>query len=76
MIRQGVDIQGALSFESCMSSVACDIQEMSSETSRRVQEKEETMSEASLTAVTKRKEREAWRLQPEAETETLEVTVW
>ena len=43
-----------------MSSVACDMEVMSSETSRRVQEKEETVPEASWTAVAKRKEKEEW----------------
>ena len=38
--RNGADTQDSFSFESCMSSVACDIEEMSSETSRITQEKE------------------------------------
>ena len=74
-IRNGVDTQDILSIDSCTSSTACDIEEMSSETSRRMQDKEETMSEASWTAVTKRKGKEWWRLEPGGETETPKVTV-
>ena len=41
VIRKGVNTQDTLSFESCMSSVACDMEDMSLETSRTAQEKEE-----------------------------------
>ena len=40
-----------------------------------MQDKEETSSEASWTAVTKGKETEVWRLEPEGEAERLESTV-
>ena len=73
-IRNGFDTQDTLSVESCMSSVACDMEELSSESSRKMQDKEETTSEVSGTAFSKRKK--GWRLEPEGETETTEVTVW
>ena len=63
-------------FESCMSSVACDMEEVSSESLRKMHDKEEITPEASWTAVTKGKGKEVWRLEPEGETETPEVTVW
>ena len=49
-IRNGVDTQDTLSFESCWTLMACNMEEVSSESSRKMQEKEETMSEASWTA--------------------------
>ena len=76
MIRNGPDTQDTLSFESCMSSVACDMEEVSSESSRKMQDKEETASEVSWTAIAKKKEKDGWRLEPEGETETPEVTFW
>ena len=57
-IRYGVDTHDTLSFGSFSSSTACDIGVVSSESSRRMQDKEETMSGASWTAVAKRKEQE------------------
>ena len=47
---------------------------MGSDSSRKVQDKEETTSEASWTAVTKGKEKEMWRLGPEGEAERPEAT--
>ena len=44
-IRNEVGSQDTLSFESCSSSMACDVEEISSESSRRMQDKEETMFE-------------------------------
>ena len=70
VVRNEADTQDTLSSESCMSSAACDIEEMSSETSRRTQEKEETMPDGLLL------QKDGWRLEPEGETETPEVTVW
>ena len=59
--RKGMDIQDLLSFEPCRSSVVDDMEEVGSKASR--------------AAVTGRKENEGWRLEPEGETETPEVTV-
>ena len=50
-------------FESCMSSVACDMEEVSSESLRKMHDKEEITPEASWTAVTKGKGKEVWRLE-------------
>ena len=49
--------------------------EVSSESSRKMQDKEETTPGASWAAVTGRKEKEGGRLEPEGETETPEVIV-
>ena len=70
-----MDTQDTLSFESCRSSVVDDMEEVSSESSRKMQDKEEATPEASWVAVTGRKEKEGWRLEPEGETETPEVIV-
>ena len=64
-----------MSVESCSLSRACDMEEVCSESSRKMQDKEETKSEASWTAVTKEKEKEVWRLETEGEAERPEVTV-
>ena len=69
MIRNGADTQDTLSFESCMSSVACDMEEVSSESSRKMQDKFRGLLVA-------KKEKDGWRLEPEGETETPEVTFW
>ena len=57
-----------MSFESCSLSMTCDMEEVCSESSRKMQEmqdKEKTTFEASWTAVTKGKEQKVWRLEPE-----------
>ena len=64
MTRKGVDTQELLSFESCRSSVVDDMEEVSLESSRKMQDKEETTLEASWAAVPGRKEKEGWRLEP------------
>ena len=74
-MRNGFDTQDTLSFESYSSSLACDMEEVSSESLRKMQDKEETTSEASWTAVTRGKGKDAWRLEPEGEEEKPEVTV-
>ena len=56
--RQGSDAQDTLSFESCSSSMACDMEEVSSESSKKMKDMDEITSEASWTAVTKGKEKE------------------
>ena len=52
--------------------MVCDTEEVSSESSRKMQE--ETTSEASWAAMTKGKGKEAWRVEPGGETEKPEVT--
>ena len=47
--------QDTLSLESCSSSMACDMEEVSSESSKKMKDMDETTSEASWTAVTKEK---------------------
>ena len=63
-------------FELCRSSVVDDMEEVSSESSRKMQNKEETTPEASLAADTGRKEKDGWMLEPEGEAETPEVIVF
>ena len=62
-----------MSVESCSSSMACDMEEVISECSRMMREKEETTSEASWTAMTQGKENEVWRLEPDGEAEKPEA---
>ena len=45
--RLGSDAQDTLSFESCSSSMACDVEAVSSESSKRMKDMDETTSEAS-----------------------------
>ena len=69
MIGRRSDAQDTFSFESCSSSMACDMEEVSSECLKRLQYKEETMSVASWTTVTKGKRKrgvEAGAETPEA----------
>ena len=58
-----------MSVELCSSSMACDMEEVGSESSRKMREKEETTSEAPWTAVAKRKKKKVWRLELESEAE-------
>ena len=51
------------------------MEEVSSESSRKMQDKEETTPEASWAAVTGKKEKDGGRLEPEGEAETPEVIV-
>ena len=74
--RNWFDTQDTFSFVSCSPSMACDMEEVYSESSRKMQDKEETTSEASWTATKgKGKGKEVWRLEPENETEKPEATV-
>ena len=75
MIRNGVPLKAPFPFEACSSSRACDMEEMSSESWSRLQDKEETTSEVSWTAAARRRGKEAWRLEPEGEAEMPEVKV-
>ena len=74
-MRNGFESQDTLSFESWSSSRVCDMEDLSSESSRKMQDKGKTTSEASRTAVTKGKGREVWMLELEGEAEKPEVTV-
>ena len=65
--------QDNMSVEPCSPSMACDMEEGCSKLSRKMQDKEETASGASWTAVTKGKE--VWRLELDGEAENPEVTV-
>ena len=71
--RHWNDARDIVSVESCSPSMACDMEEVGSESSRKIRDKEETTSEASWTAVTKGKEK-VWRLEPEGEAERPEAT--
>ena len=53
-----------------------DMEEVCSESSRKMQDKEEIASEASWTAATKKEGKYVWRLEPEGEAEKPEVTVF
>ena len=53
-------------FESCSSSMACDMEEVSLESSMKMKDMDETTSEASWTAVTKGEEKESEAEKPEA----------
>ena len=64
-----------MSVESCSPSMACDMEEVCSESSRKMQGKEGTTSEVSWTAVTQGEEKYVWRLEPEGEAERPEATV-
>ena len=72
-----VDTQDLLPFVSCRSSVVDDMEAVSSESSRKMQDEEDTTLEALRAAVTGRKDKdkEGWRLEPGGETETPEVIV-
>ena len=74
-IKHCSDARNNMSVESCSLSRAGDMEEVCTESSRKMQDKEETVSEASWTAVTKGKEKEVWRLEPEGEAESPEATV-
>ena len=54
--------------------MAYDMEEMSSESSKKMKDTDETTSEDSWTAVTKGKEQEVWSLEPEGEAEKPEAT--
>ena len=64
-----------MSVELCSSSMASDMEEAGSESSRKMKDMEETTSEASWTAVTKGKEKEVWRLEPEGGAERFKAPV-
>ena len=63
-----------MSVETCSPSMACDREEVCSDSARKMQDEEETTSEASRAAATKEKEKEMWRVEPEDEAERPEAT--
>ena len=72
-IRHWTDSRDTISVESCSSSMACEKEEVCSESSRKIKDMDETTSEA----VTKGKEKEVWRLELEGEAEKLEaIGLW
>ena len=72
--RKEADLQDLLSFEFCRSSAVDHIEEISPESPRKMQDEQEVTSEASWTATGEEAE-DGRRLEPEGETETLEVIV-
>ena len=74
-MKKEADSQDLLSFESCTSSAVDHVKEMSQESPRKMQDEQEVMSETSGNATRGRGE-DAWRLEPEGETETLETKVF
>ena len=72
--RDGADTLDFVSFESCRSSVEGNMEEVSSESPRKVDE-EEITPEGSWTSVAESEEKDGWRLEPEGETATPEVIV-
>ena len=75
VIKHWNDVRDFLSVESCSPSMACDVEGACSESSRKMQDKQETTSDVSWTEVTKGKEKEMWRLKPEGEAARTEATV-
>ena len=74
-MKEEAGSQDLLSFESCRSSAVDHVGEMSLESPRKMQDEQEVMSETSGNATRGRGE-DAWRLEPEGETETLETKVF
>ena len=69
----GSDARDTLSFESCSSSMASDMEQVSAESSKRMKDMDETTSEAAWTALTNGKEKEVCSLEPEGEAEKSEA---
>ena len=72
--RKEADTQDLLSFESRRSSAVDHIEEASLEPPRKMQDVQEVMGESAGNATRGRGD-DAWRLEPEGETETLETKV-
>ena len=73
--KKEADSQDFLSFESCRSSAVDHVEEMSLDSPREMQDEQEVMNETSGSATRGRRE-DAWRLEPEGETETPETIVF
>ena len=67
--RKDADTQNLSFFEACMSSAVDHVEEVSLESPRKVQDVQEVMSESARCATRGRGE-DAWRLEPEGETES------
>ena len=65
-MKKEADSQDLLPFESCRSSVVDQIEEMSLESPRKMQDEQEVISETSGNA-TRGREEDAWSLEPEGE---------
>ena len=73
-MKKEADSQDLFSFESSRSSAVDDVEEMSLESPRKIQDVQVVMGESAAKATRGRGE-DAWRLEPEGETETLETNV-
>ena len=73
-MKEEADSQDLLSFQSCRSPAVDHVEEMSLESPRKIQDVQVVMSETAGKATRGRGE-DAWRLEPEGETETLETKV-
>ena len=69
-----MDLQNPFSFESCRSSTVDHVEEMTLESPKKRQEVQEVMEETAGKA-TRGREEDAWRLEPEGETEMVETRV-
>ena len=75
-MKKEMDLQNLLSLESCRSSTVDHVEEMSRESPRERQNVQEVTDEAAWKATRGRRE-DAWRLEPEGETEMPETgVVW
>ena len=72
-VRKGLDLQHRTSSESCRSSMIDYDEEMTMESLRKRQEVQEVMKETEWNEARGREE-EAWRLEPEGETDGVEGT--
>ena len=68
------DLQDLLSFQSCRSSVVDHVKNVSLDSPSNIQDVQVVMSETAGKA-TRGEEKDAWKLEPEGETETLETKV-
>ena len=73
-MKKDMDLQNLLSYESCSSSTVDHVEEMSLEYPRKRQDGQEVMDDSAVKATRGRGE-DAWRLEPEGETEMLETRV-
>ena len=73
-MKKEADSQDPLSLQSCRSAAVDHVEEMSLESPRKIQDVKVVTSETAGKAKRERGE-DAWRLQPEGETETLETKV-
>ena len=72
-MKKEADPQDLVSFQSCRSSAVDRVEEMRLESPRKIQDVQVVMSETAGKA-TRGRGKDAWRLEPEGETETLDVS--